>query len=100
MQPNEQCDLAVGDRRMWERRPASGGVHLLPAAQAGGLIAARLVDISENGFCASHPNPGLHSGEEVFFCHSSASGIARVIWNHSVDGHWLTGFFVIAREPV
>lgn len=84
------------EKRREPRTPSAGDVSFrLLEAPPGQPILGRLLDTSPHGFRASHPFPGLVTGQEVQFQHSSASGRARVAWNRIVAGDVQTGFFIL-----
>ena len=85
----------VHDRRIEEREPAAGEVHLLVLEPMPMEIRAHLLDVSRSGFRASHMYPALSSGQHVRFRHSGGQAVARVCWNRIFDEHVETGFFVL-----
>lgn len=83
------------DRRVAARIPAHGGVEIsfdfpLPTA-----ITAELIETSETGFRAVHDSKALEPGLEVCYQRPSASGCARVIWTHVLNGRRVSGFMVL-----
>jgi hypothetical protein len=80
------------ERRREPRRPAEGEIRIWIGADA---LRARLLDSSRHGFRIEHGRPDLCSGCEVRFQHASASGRARLIWNHIQAGKVESGFLVL-----
>lgn len=83
------------ERRKERRRSATGKVELLLRDPLPEKIEGRLVDISAEGFRASHKYSGLSSGHEVYFHHDSAEGQARVMWTRVLSGRAETGFLIL-----
>jgi len=85
------------ERRREDRLPASGPVRLaLLDAVPSKQLEGRLVDVSRNGFRASHGFAGLTSGQEVQFEYKGRRGKARVAWTRVAAGEVESGFFVLA----
>ena len=58
---------------------------------------AKLLDVSSNGFCATHSHPDLQPGREVRFIHLFFVGIARVVWTKGAGGRTQSGFQILRR---
>jgi hypothetical protein len=84
--------IPMTDRRASVRRKANGMALLVPVDSDMPPLAGVLIDVSEDGFRASHPYDGLHPNLIVSFIHRSREGIARVIWNRSTDPDFEAGF--------
>jgi PilZ domain len=56
---------------------------------------AKLLDVSSNGFCATHTHPDLQPGREVRFSHLFFVGKARVVWTNVVAGRTQSGFQIL-----
>lgn len=54
-----------------------------------------LVDVSNNGFRASHTEPSLNPGTEVEFVHMLFRGRARVMWSRLAEGQMESGFLIV-----
>jgi hypothetical protein len=58
-------------------------------------IEGELMDISSDGFRASHDHSGLRPGLEVHFHYHGGEGLARAMWTRIVPGNVETGFLVL-----
>jgi hypothetical protein len=89
------------DRRVAARSPAHGAVEISFDFPAPTVIAAELVETSETGFRAVHDSIAIEPGLEVCYRRPGASGRARVIWTHVLNGRRVSGFMVLAAacEP-
>ena len=86
------------ERRYNMRRSATGGVWLEFANPLPRQVLGELMDVSLNGFRASHQCPSLGTGDEVNFRHSQGSGTARVVWNRIVADRSESGFLILRRD--
>jgi hypothetical protein len=77
---------------------AADGDVRLRLDDGGPAILAKLIDISSNGFRAAHQCAELHAGMELDFADSEREGRARVMWNRSADGNWISGFFIVLKR--
>lgn len=82
------------DRRVAPREPQSGALEISFEAPVSTTIPASLVETSSTGFRALHDSTALEPGLEVSFKREGASGQARVIWTHVLDGRRVSGFLV------
>ena len=86
------------ERRSNNRRSATGGVWLEFANPLPRQVLGELMDVSLNGFRASHRCPSLCTGDEVNFRHPQGSGTARVVWNRIVADCSESGFLILRRD--
>jgi hypothetical protein len=86
------------DRRREERLPRSGAIELSFADPNPMTIGAELIEVSERGFRASHDSRLLAPGLEVHYVRAGASGRARVMWTHVLDGRCVSGFLILPVE--
>jgi len=84
------------DRRQEERLPLSGWIELSFDDPTPVTVEAELIETSERGFRAAHRSSALTPGLEVHFSRTSASGRARVIWTHVLEGRQVSGFLVLS----
>jgi hypothetical protein len=84
------------DRRAAVRTPARGAVEISFDFPAPTVIAAELIETSVTGFRAAHDSKALEPGLEVCYQRPRASGRARVIWTHVLNGRRESGFMVLA----
>jgi hypothetical protein len=80
------------DRRVAERKVASGHVKLTFENPASSTIDAELVESSATGFRAVHDSLALEPGLEVAFQRPGRAGRARLIWTHVQEGRRVSGF--------
>lgn len=83
------------DRRKNTRLPSSGPVEIEFDAPASITVHGELIDLSAMGFRAAHQSSGLVAGTEVCFRWEGASGRARVIWTHILQGNCVSGFLLL-----
>ena len=83
------------ERRREQRTAAAGRVEMVLRDPLPENIEGELVDISPDGFRASHVHSGLRLGHEVRFHHPSGEGRARVMWTRILSGRVETGFLVL-----
>lgn len=84
------------EERRREIRKASGeGLILIAGHPVVREIHARLMDVSQRGFRASHSDPLLEPGQTVRFRYATLEGDARVIWNRIVGQQVETGFLLL-----
>jgi hypothetical protein len=84
------------DRRAAVRVPAHGAVEISFDFPAPTVISAELIETSVSGFRAVHDSKALEPGLEVCYRRPRASGRARVIWTHVLNGRRESGFIVLA----
>ncbi len=86
------------DRRRWEdrrgavRTPASGRVEIWIDGPAPTVVEAEMIESSATGFRAAYDSAALESGLDVRYLAALASGRARVIWTHVIQGRRVSGF--------
>ena len=83
------------DRRQEERLPQSGAIDISFDDPTPVKVKAELIEVSDRGFRATHAAKGLTPGLEVKFSREGASGRARVIWTHVLDGRCTSGFLIL-----
>jgi hypothetical protein len=83
------------DRRVAVRTPAHGAVELSFDFPAPTVIAAELIETSATGFRAAHDSKALEAGLEVSYQRPNATGRARVVWTHVLNGRRVSGFIVL-----
>ncbi len=83
------------DRRVAVRTPADGAVELSFDFPVPTVIVAELVETSATGFRAVHDSKALEAGLEVSYRGPRASGRARVVWTHVLNGRRVSGFIVL-----
>jgi hypothetical protein len=83
------------ERRLEQRRPQSGAIEILFADPALVTVRAELIEMSERGFRAAHHTKALAAGLEVDYRSSHASGRARVMWTHVLEGRCVSGFLTL-----
>jgi hypothetical protein len=83
------------DLRREPRTPADGTVLLSFSQFVRQDVTGQLLDVSSNGFRASHNCPDLSTGLTVQFSHPAGSGIARVVWNRITGNRVESGFFIL-----
>jgi hypothetical protein len=90
------------DRRVAARTPAHGAVEISFDFPVPTAITAELIETSETGFRAVHDSKAIEPGLEVCYQRPRASGRARVVWTHVLNGRRVSGFIVLvaARELV
>jgi hypothetical protein len=86
------------DRRREERLPQSGDVHISFEDPNPVTVRAELIEVSDRGFRAAHDSKLLAPGLEVHYARTGASGRARVIWTHVLDGRSVSGFLILPVE--
>ena len=82
------------DRRKEPRAPAQGVVQLTLVDTALN-VPATLLDVSPSGFRALHRQLNLENGQIVQFCHATARGRARVMWNRITGSEVQSGFLIL-----
>ena len=80
------------DRRWAVRTPASGRVEIGIEGLAPTVVEAEMIESSATGFRASHDSVALESGADVRYRAASASGRARIMWTHVIQGRRVSGF--------
>ena len=83
------------EMRREPRLPARGSVTVCLNRDHYTEINGQLLDVSASGFRMSHTDKRLEPGQIVDFCHTEASGTARVIWNRIVNHRVQTGFLIV-----
>src|SRR5438270_3131062 len=78
-----------------ERRVVCQGDVQLYFDDCGKESLAKLLDVSSNGFRATHTVPDLRPGRQVRFNHLFFVGIARVVWTEEIGGLTQSGFQVL-----
>jgi hypothetical protein len=84
------------ERRQDARSPFSGSVQLAFDDPHPVIVEAELIETSERGFRATHHSSALAPGLEVHYSRAAASGRARVIWTHVLEGRWVSGFLILS----
>jgi len=87
--------LSFPERRRVPRASASGRVELWLDDPVPLTVNAELTELSVMGFRAAHQCTHLDPGIEVRYQREGASGRARVIWTHVLDGHRVSGFLLL-----
>lgn len=85
----------AADRRKRVRVPASGPIEIELAGPAPTTIPGELIDCSDVGFRAAHHSSSLAAGLEIRYRREGASGRARVVWTHVLDGNCVSGFLLL-----
>lgn len=85
---------AACENRREERVVCQGDVQLY-FDDSGKESLAKLLDVSSNGFRATHTHPDLRPGREVRFQHLFFVGKARVVWTNEVAGLTQSGFQIL-----
>jgi hypothetical protein len=83
------------ERRQYERSPLSGKVQISFEDPNPETVECELIETSARGFRAQHDSKALAPGLEVRFSYSGASGQARIIWTHVLEGRHISGFLVL-----
>lgn len=83
------------DRRQEDRSPLSGRIEISFDDPNPVTIEAELIETSPRGFRATHHSNALAPGLEVHFSRAAASGRARVIWTHVLEGRQASGFLIL-----
>ena len=86
---------AAVNRRREPRFPAAGEVQLVAEELPGVEICARLLDVSQGGFRATHDCLFLCSGQQVSFRDRCRQGKARLIWTRVVGKCVESGFLIL-----
>jgi hypothetical protein len=88
------------ERRQEKRWPQSGAIEISFADPTPVTVRAELIEASARGFRAAHDTKALAAGLEVEFRSSHASGRARVIWTHVLEGRCVSGFLTLPASEV
>jgi hypothetical protein len=80
------------DRRNSERLPVSGRVAISFDNPVPVKLDVDMIESSATGFRAVHDSSALEAGLNVRYQETSASGYARVIWTHVLQGRRISGF--------
>ena len=88
-------DRSLKERRKQPRTAASGRVELVLRDPLPEKIEGELMDISSDGFRASHDHSCLRPGLDVHFHYDGGEGMARAMWTRIVSGKVETGFLVL-----
>ena len=88
-------DRPLKERRKQPRTAVSGKVDLVLRDPLPEKIEGELLDISRDGFRASHDHSGLRPGLEVHFHYQGEQGQARAMWTRVSSGNVETGFLVL-----
>jgi len=83
------------ERRLEKRWPQSGLIEISFADPAPATVRAELIEMSGRGFRAAHDTKALAAGLEVEYRSTHASGRARVIWTHVLEGRCVSGFLAL-----
>ena len=83
------------ERRKEQRSPISGPVEITFEDPAPVTVRAELLEVSTRGFRAAHNERSLAPGLEVNYRTATASGRARVIWTHVLEGRCVSGFLLL-----
>lgn len=86
------------DLRREPRVPADGTVLFSFSQFVRQDVTGQLLDVSRNGFRASHDCASLSTGLTVQFTHPAGSGLARVVWNRITGDRVESGFFVLPES--
>ena len=87
----------IHDRRKSPRIGTSGRVRISISDPVRANVEAELVESSEVGFRISHGSKELVPGVVVEYSASQASGRARVIWTHVLEGRHVSGFMIVPK---
>jgi hypothetical protein len=82
------------ESRREPRRAAEGSIVVEFHNPQKRQLEGRLVDLSEGGFRMAHASIELIPGMVVKFKHSTATGMARVVWNRILLNRVETGFLI------
>jgi hypothetical protein len=85
----------IVEQRKEQRELAVGEVSLILEDARSIGFPGRLLDVSQNGFRASHKNTALSTGQRVRFRHSRRDGHALVMWNRILPRHTESGFLIL-----
>ena len=85
----------IVEQRREQREPVAGEVSLFLENGASLEFQGHLLDVSQNGFRASHTNTALSTGKRVRFRHSRREGHALVMWNRILPSHIESGFLIL-----
>ena len=85
----------IVEQRKEQRELVAGEVSLILEDGASLEFLGRLLDVSQNGFRASHSNTALSTGQRVRFSHSRRDGHALVMWNRILPRHIESGFLIL-----
>ncbi len=96
--PAERAVAQTLDRRRKDRHETCGEVVLNLAQPEPVEISAELVDLSPDGFRATHQYKALCTGQQVRFRHTQAEGAAEVAWNRVLKDRVETGFLILTNS--
>jgi hypothetical protein len=85
----------IPERRKVPRESHTGPLELSFDDPIPTTVHAELIEVSAMGFRAAHQCTSLDAGIEVRYQWEGASGRARVIWTHVLDGHRVSGFLLL-----
>jgi len=85
----------IPERRKAPRAAHAGRLELSFDDPIPTTVQAELIEISARGFRAAHRCTTLDAGIEVRFEREGATGRARVIWTHVLDGYRVSGFLLL-----
>jgi hypothetical protein len=88
------------ERRVEKRWTQSGLIEISFADPAPVNVRAELFEMSGRGFRAAHDTKALAAGLEVEYKSSHASGRARVIWTHVLEGRCVSGFLTLPASEL
>jgi hypothetical protein len=91
-------NLERPERRKEDRLPQSGAIEISFEDPNPVMIRADLIEISDQGFRATHDSKALAPGLEIQYAREGSSGTARVIWTHVLEGRCVSGFLILAAR--
>ena len=92
--PAVPLEWSVTESRRESRTFCEGRVRFFLEGRYAACLGD-LVDVSNNGFRASHTEPAMNPGTEVDFVHTFFRGRARVMWSRLADGQMESGFLIV-----
>ena len=91
------------DRRETARVMTGGRIRIWFDDPAPSMVEAEMIESSASGFRAAHDSKALEPGLNVRYQGPSASGRARIIWTHVLQGRRVSGFLRLGaadHEPI
>jgi hypothetical protein len=88
-------EWSLVENRREPRSFCDGEVRLVLDDPDAREIVGEMVDVSNQGFRASHRDWGIAFGREVRFTHRFFRGRARVVWSRALDGLIESGFAIL-----
>jgi hypothetical protein len=83
--------IAISERRVADRTPASGRVEISFADPNSCIIMADLLETSATGFRIAHESKDVIPGLEVQVRREQLTQRARVVWTHLLEGRRVSG---------